>query len=308
MLCIDNIGFICIMKERCEYFTVKIFIYLFKILPVSWVYATLSWLGRLFFYLLKRRRELTIKNLAFAYGEIGRETKYRQTAKGVFLSIARTAAETILIFNDRYDIDRHIKNKELVLERIKRLFAQGNENVLLISAHFGNWELLAHFMAMHGYPALVVGRAGDNKLIETEVTTPFRQKFGNRNVHTRKAMREMAKALRDGQHVGLLFDQKAGKTDRVMCTFFGKECDTTRTVAALKLKYDPLIVPGFARRCDDGDYEILIGDPISYRGEDKEDKEQKIAAMTQRYNDVLEKVVRSAPEQWFWVHNRWRIG
>ncbi len=296
------------MKERLEYYIVKIFLYLFKILPVSWIYTIVSWLARFAFYLIKRRRELAIKNLSFAYGQRDEEATYRVLAKKVFLGIARTAVEAILIFNGRYDIDRHVKNKEEALTKLKELIARADKGIIIIGAHFGNWELLAHFTAMHGYPALVIGRAGDNKLIESHLTTPFREKFGNRNVHTDKAMREMAKAFRKGGNVGLLYDQKAGRKNGVMCTFFGKECDTTTAIAALKLKYDPLIVPGFARRCDDGDYEILIGDPIAYRGEDKAEKEQKIAAMTQRYNDALEDVVRSAPEQWFWVHNRWRIG
>ncbi|PID41485.1 MAG: hypothetical protein CR981_03210 [Proteobacteria bacterium] len=296
------------MKEWCEYLIVTFFLYLFRILPTSWVYLILSWLARLFFQLLKRRRELAIKNLSLAYGESEQKAQYRQLAKKVFLGIARTTAETILIFNGRYDIDQHVKNKELAAEKIRQLAGRSTKGIIIIGAHFGNWELLAHFMAIHGYPGLVVGRAGDNKLIENKMTTPFREKFGNRNVHTGKAMRDITKTLRSGQPVGILFDQKATRANGVKSSFFGKQCGTTTAIATLKLKYDPLIVPGFARRCDDGDYEILIGDPVTYTAEDKDDKKQKIAAMTQRYNDILEDMVRSAPEQWFWVHNRWRIG
>ena len=153
----------------------------------------------------------------------------------------------------------------------------------------------------------MIGREGTNKLIDQKVTIPFRNKYGNRAISKDNAMLTMAKTLKKGGGVGLLIDQKTGKLNSVKVDFFGKPADTTFSVATLKLKFNPMVVPIFVARQSDGMYEMIIKDPIAYVADEISDKDKKLEAMTLKYNQVMEEVIRQYPEQWFWMHNRWRI-
>jgi len=179
--------------------------------------------------------------------------------------------------------------------------------VVLMTAHFSNWELLAHFLARHGLPMLVVGREGNNELIDQNITIPFRNKYGNRATTKDKAMLSMSKALKKGGTVGLLIDQKTGDQNSVKVDFFNKPADTTISVAMLKLKFNPLVIPVFIARQVDGQYKVIMNDPVDYQADEIEDQEKKLEAMTLKYNQAMEAVIREYPAQWFWMHNRWRI-
>ena len=154
---------------------------------------------------------------------------------------------------------------------------------------------------------LAIGREGNNKLIDQNITVPFRNKYGNRATSKDNAMLAMVKTLKKGDAVGLLIDQKAGRLNSVNADFFGIPAETTVSVAMLKLKFNPIVVPIFIARQSDGLYEMIINDPIDYIAEEIEDDQLKIEAMTLKYNASIEEVVRKYPSQWFWMHNRWRI-
>ncbi len=294
------------MKERIEYYAVKLLLSLFRILPVAWVYRIFDLLGRFFFRLLKRRRLLANKNIALSNLGIIADAECDALAKKVFQSSARTVAEALLIFSGRYKIEQHIKNKPETVDKLKKIFAE-KKSAVFFTAHFGSWEILSHFLAQQGYPLIVIARKGDNTLIEQNITTPFRELYGNRNVYKQQAMREITRGLKNSQNTGILIDQKSDRKEGVATTFFGRQCYTTASVARLKLKYNPLIIPIFARRCPDNRYEMVIYDSVEFTGNPEDDQERRVTAMTQRYSDIMEEVIRKTPEQWLWMHNRWRI-
>ena len=295
------------MRDRIEYIIVILFINLVKILPISWVYALFNTLASFLYHLIARRRKLTLKNLARAYPELSAKA-IDSLAKRHFQSVGITIAEILLIFTKRIHIDELINNVDETIQKLKEYTKDNTKGIIFTTAHYGNWEVLASFIAKHGYPMTAIGRKGNNTLIEENLTTPFRERYGTKNVHKSEAMMNMVKTLRSGGNVGLLIDQKTGPKGGESTLFFNLPCFTTTSVAAMKLKYDPLVITAFARREKDGKYTILLEDPIHYVAEEKESKEEKVIAMTQHYNDILEKVVRSAPEQWFWVHDRWKYG
>jgi KDO2-lipid IV(A) lauroyltransferase len=228
-------------------------------------------------------------------------------AKNSFKSIARTAAEILLVFNNKKVADDFFVNKDEVLKKVAGVVKDNKKGIIFISAHFGNWEILTDFMALHGYRTVVIGREGDNTLIEKNLTKPFRERHGHQNIYKKEAMGKMIKTLKGGGNVGLLIDQKAGNTNSVIAKFFGRECTTTISPATMKLKYDPLVIPMFALRQNDGKYFIVFDGAVDYTADEKTDKNDKILELTQRYNDILESAIRKAPEQWFWMHNRWKI-
>ncbi|NPA74017.1 MAG: lysophospholipid acyltransferase family protein [Epsilonproteobacteria bacterium] len=294
------------MKDKIEYAFAKILIFLVKFLPNFLVYKIMKLLAKIVFKFEKRRSHLTKINLKAAFKNLS-EDKIVKLAQSAYDSLAITVAEIIMMLNDKVDLNQMVTNKDEFLAKIQHYTQNTHNGILLITAHFSNWELAAAFMALNGYPITVVGREGNNKLIEKNITTPFREKYGNKNIYKKKAMINIIKAIKNGQSVGLMIDQKAGGTNSVKSKFFGMDADTISSVAVLKLKYNPLVLPVFAIRNSDGTYKIEVLEPVEYKAEEENGKDKKIEKMTQKYNDILEEIIRKYPEQWFWMHNRWRL-
>ncbi|WP_296823238.1 lysophospholipid acyltransferase family protein [Sulfurovum sp.] len=281
----------------------KLFLWVAKVAPVSSMYSFFKIMAHLFYKLDSKRRELTIQNLRNAYPEKSME-EIQTLSKDVYTELSKTVTEILLMFVDRFDIDTAVVNKEEVIKKLETLCQNSPKGIIAMTAHFSNWELLAHFLAKHGLPMLVIGREGNNKLIEEKITTPFRQKYGNDSAYKDNAMLTMVKRLKKGGNVGILIDQKSGHLNSVKVDFFGKKAETTTSIATLKEKLDPLVIPFFIARVENGKYKIIIKEPVEYSGNGDEDKLKK---MTEQYNRVMENVIRKYPEQWFWLHNRWRL-
>ncbi len=294
------------MREKIEYSLVKFFLWLTKIAPKSFIYALIKGLTLLVYHLDKNRRTLTVKNLTMAFPEKTVE-EIETLSKEVYKQLSMTISEILFMFTDKFDIEKVIKNHQEAKEKLEKIAQNSPHGVIVMTAHFSNWELAAHFLAKSGLPMLAIGRKGNNSLIENNITTPFREKYGNQAVIKSKAMMLMIKRLKSAGNVGLLIDQKAGQSNSAKVDFFGKPAETTLSVASLKLKFDSLVIPIFIARDSDGLYEMIINDPIEYTADEIEDKEKKLASMTSRYNQAIEDVIRQYPSQWFWMHNRWRI-
>ena len=294
------------MREKIEYAFVKLFLWLAKIAPKAFIYAVMKGLTLLVYHLDKKRRNLTITNLTMAFPEKNPE-EIAVLSKEVYTELSKTISEILLMFTGQFDVDKAIKNVDEAKEKLQNIAQNSPNGVIIVTAHFSNWELAAHFLAKHGLPMLAIGREGNNKLIDQKITIPFRNKYGNRATSKDNAMLAMAKTLKKGDAVGLLIDQKAGQLNSVKADFFGTLAETTLSVAMLKLKFNPLIVPIFIARDSDGLYEMIINEAVDYVADEVEDKEKKLEAMTLKYNQAIEEIIRKYPAQWFWMHNRWRI-
>jgi len=260
----------------------------------------------LVFYLDKRRRWLTVKNLTMAYPQKSSE-EMMLLSKEVYVELSKTIAEILLMFVDRFDIDKALINLEEAKEKLKHISTSSPQGVIVMTAHFSNWELAAQILARHGLPMLAIGREGNNRLINENITIPFRNKYGNVAISKNNAMLAMAKTLKKGHTVGLLIDQKSGHLNSAKIDFFNTPAETTLSVAMLKLKFNPLVVPIFIARQADGRYELIIENPIEYKADEIENKDEKLKRMTEKYNLAIEEIVKKYPAQWFWMHNRWRI-
>ena len=235
------------------------------------------------------------------------EDEIEKLALASYESLSITIAEIILMLNDKLDFDSMINDKEEFLAKLNLYTKDAQNGVIIITAHFSNWELAAQFLPRNGYPMIAIGREGNNKLIEKNLTKPFRERYGNKNIYKNKAMMSIIKGLKKAKNIGLLIDQKSGGKSSIKAKFFGLPADTTTSIAVLKLKYNPLIIPIFTPRDKNGKYNSVVIEPIEYIAAEESNKSKKIEKMTQRYNDIFEEVIREYPEQWFWMHNRWRL-
>jgi len=290
------------MREMIEYSFVKFLIFLASIMPKSLVYKIFKFISILLFKIDKKRRKLTIKNLTLSFVEKN-DVEIENLAKQSYIELSKTVAEIIFIINRQLDINSLVTNAEEAVEKLSRYKNDGAK--VYITAHFSNWELLAQFMAINGFTLTGIGRRGNNELIEDNITTPFRQMNGNKNIYKKNAIMQMIKVIKENASLGLLVDQKAGHQNSVRTTFFGRDVMTTTSVAMLKLKYNPILISIFTLRDSNGRYRVVINDPIEY--EPVGDKNEDIKNITQLCNDAVEGIVKSYPSQWFWMHNRWKL-
>jgi Kdo2-lipid IVA lauroyltransferase/acyltransferase len=179
--------------------------------------------------------------------------------------------------------------------------------VFLLSAHFGGWELGAIRAGLIAEPIAPVVRPLDNPLLEKELERR-RTRFGNRLIAKRDAAREVLRTLRDNGTVAILVDQNVLPGEGVFVPFFGRLAATTPALALFQLKTDAAVVPAFVRPEGGGRYRLELGAPIladEFRSGDA-DRDEAVRRATARYMEVTEAVVRSKPEAWLWMHDRWK--
>ena len=286
------------LGDKAAYLFLRSFIFVAGIVPRSWLYASMKGLTLLFYRLVKRRRQITIDNLQQAFPDMP-EDEVALLSKTVFVELSQTIAEILLMLAEKFDVDEAVVNAESAAKALKALRERYPNGQIVMTAHFSNWELAAHFLSKHGHTMLAVGREGDNRLIDKKMTIPFRERYGNRSVYKKRAAIAIVKALKRGEIVGVLIDQKVNSSEGIKVKFFGRDVYTTSLIATMKKKLGVAVVPIFLPRIAKGKYELLIGEPVEVCGD--------VAEMTQAYNDVMEEVIRRYPAQWFWMHNRWKV-
>ena len=181
--------------------------------------------------------------------------------------------------------------------------------VLFLGGHFGNWEISVNTFGHFGFPMGVVARDLDNPWLHNWFLR-FRESTGNWMISKSGASTRLVEAMEAGECASLLCDQDAGRRG-VFVDFFGRSASTFKSIALLALQHDAMIVVGGAFRRPDADqfgsrwqrFELATVDVIDSRRFDTADG---VRQLTQAYTTALEKLVRRAPAQYFWVHRRWK--
>ena len=174
---------------------------------------------------------------------------------------------------------------------------------LLISAHLGNWELLPLAYHLSGVPLSIVVRPLETSVLDG-VMSRLRATTGATIVDKRDAARPVLQALRRGGLVGILLDQNASRREGVFVPFFGRLASTSRSAATLAVRTGTPILPLFIRRESDGRHRITVEPPITPPAGAA--TEEGIVELTRRCTRAIEDAIRQAPEQWLWMHARWR--
>jgi Kdo2-lipid IVA lauroyltransferase/acyltransferase len=182
------------------------------------------------------------------------------------------------------------------LEHLKQALAVGR-GVIGLSAHFGHWEVVAMWLAIHGIPQGLVYRPLENPLMEAELATA-RMRFGNTLIPKTGATRGIMKIIQGGGMVDVLLDQKADLEHSVIVDFLGIPTPTPPVLARVALGAGAAVVPIFSYPKGTG-YTFKIEPPIPTESGDN------ITTLTQKYNDALSRAILGRPELWFWFHDRW---
>lgn len=169
---------------------------------------------------------------------------------------------------------------------------------MFATAHFGNWELSAFAHAFLTQPMNIVVRPLDNIALDALVER-YRQLSGNRIISKRDAARGILRALHNNEAVGILIDQNTAPSEGVYIDFFGRKACAGVAFAKIAAKTGAAVVPGFAVWSDlERRYVLRFYPAVAITGDTQDD--------TQQIHSVLENVIREHPEQWLWIHRRWK--
>lgn len=189
------------------------------------------------------------------------------------------------------------------LENYKQAVASGR-GVILLTGHIGAWELSVFAHSIYGYPMSFLKRNVDNPLVEA-LAESYRSRFGNRSIDKKNSIREVLKTLKAGGVVGILADLNASREEGVFVDFFGRPACTTAGVATLALRTGAVVLPGYLLWDEKAQiHRLHFEAPVETidTGNQKED----VITNTARYAKVLESIIRRHPDQWLWIHRRWK--
>ncbi len=263
------------------------------------------WIGRAAFRILRRRRRVTLRNLEAAYpgAPSGLSSDERWAlARRTFEHFACVVVE-ILRF-PILDKESCASRVELAgLEHMRAALAEG-KGAIFCAGHFGNWELAALALGYAGFPMTMLTRPLDNSRLE-KLLTRYRTASGNRLLHKHASLRHLMRDLHAGRAVTVVIDQHFGDANAVVVNFMGRPAATTPTVALLSLKTGAPVVMVFPFALGGGRYQVLCepSPPAALTG----DRARDAAALTEAMTHRLEHYVRKHPEQWLWMHERWRV-
>lgn len=257
-------------------------------------------LGRAAYWLLAGRRRVALDNLALVYGDTLSPGARATLARRCFEHLGTTVMECCrLFFGPREPLLGRVQGRGM--EHIGRAMAQGR-GIFFLTGHFGNWELLAATHGLAGFGLSVVVRPLDNPYLDALIARA-RERSGLRAISKRDAVLGVRAALGRGECIGILLDQDAGR-EGVFVPFFGRPASTSRSLAVLALKTGAPVIPAFIHRLPEGGHQITLEPaiPLARGGQ----REHDVVANTARFTEAIERQVRAHPEQWFWVHRRWK--
>jgi KDO2-lipid IV(A) lauroyltransferase len=185
-------------------------------------------------------------------------------------------------------------------EYFDQAFAHG-KGVIIAAAHSGNWELIGPALALYGYPIVGVAQRQTNAAMD-KLINEIRTSTGM-HITYKSGVREMIAFLSAGKAIGLIMDQDAGEQG-VFAAFFGRIASTPQGPAALSRLKGSLIVPTFITANGDGTHTIIFHPPLAAEKTDNRDRDTLVT--TQKLNTILEEHIRAHPNEWFWLHNRWK--
>jgi Kdo2-lipid IVA lauroyltransferase/acyltransferase len=253
-----------------------------------------------FYHLSPRRRLIAIHNLKRAFPEKSM-AEIVPIAKGVYRNMAIVAAEFFDIpwlTEEQIREEVEVEGLEHCVEALKK-----KRGLLMVGAHFGNWELQAIAFSLLFQPLLFLYRPLDNLFLDRLVTS-VRSSTGNRPLAKKKAMRQMLRTIKANGIVGLLIDQNWSWQEGVFVDFFGRPACTSDGLARLALHTESPVIPGFMVRLKSGRYRLVFGEEVKIinTGQRKHD----VLINTQNFTRIIEEMIRKYPDQWFWVHQRWK--
>ncbi len=289
------------MRAWLEYVPVWLLVRVLGALPRPLARASGIALARFFYLVHRRLRRVGLCNLELAFPEKS-PAERRRILRGVFTSLGRQLAEFCRF--PRYTAENI--SRTVVYDSFENFDAaqRRGKGVLFLTAHLGGWELGSFAHSLYGHPLNIVVRPLDNPLLNRLVDR-YRTLHGNTTFEKQDFARALLAAMKQGETVGILMDQNMTPPQGVFVPFFGVPACTASGLARVAQHTDAAVVPGFTIWDKAaGKYRVHFDPAIELVRTG--DEEADTVANTARFTAVIESFVRRYPDQWLWVHRRWK--
>ena len=289
------------MRHRLEYFPVWLLAGFIGLLPRPMARAFCISIGLLAYILFPRLRNVGLRNMEIAFPQKNRRER-KKILRQVYRNLGRQMAEFCLF--PRYT--RENVSRIAIYDGFEN-FAEAHacgRGVIFLTAHFGGWEVGSFFHSIQGHPLKIVIRPLDNPYVNAMVDR-YRTSHGNSTFPKRDFARGLLSSLKQGETVGILMDTNMTPPQGAFVDFFGVPACTATGLARVALHTDAAVVPGFTIWDKTlGRYRIRFEPALKLvrSGDDEADA----LANTAAFNKVIESYVTRYPDQWLWVHRRWK--
>ena len=290
---------IFLMKDWFYGFTAKLIGYSICLLPRSLALVIGGWLGMLAYRLATQQRRLACEHIQQAL-DISDEDAIKTIVKQCFSNLGKNVVEFMLF--------RRMNPKQIQqsvsfegVQHVENALALG-KGAIILTGHFGNWELLAASISTNVSPLTPIVRELRSPRLNALVSK-YREKAGYSTIDRNTGVRQALRCLRNNNLLGIVVDVDTS-VNGVFVDFFGKPAYTPYSPIAFALKTGASILPAFIIRQPDGTHRAIIEPPLTL--ERCDDKENELVINTQKYTKVIESYIRKNPEQWIWMHQRWK--
>ena len=273
-----------------------------RLLPRRGALGLFGGAGRLFFELgLDRHgRERALENLRRVFGDTMDERDIRRLCGRAYSMLARSAADALRLGGlTREAAERLVEARGI--ERLEAAYREGR-GVICVTGHIGNWELLGAYCSLQGYPVSVVATSLRDPRFD-EMIVGIRESVGIDNIPRGASPRRLVSALRRGRILGILMDQNTAVAG-IPADFLGTEAHTPVGPASLALATGAVVLPMAIYWIDGARYVVEVGErvPVERTG----DRDRDLREVTERLNRELSRFILEHPDQWVWMHDRWR--
>jgi KDO2-lipid IV(A) lauroyltransferase len=288
--------------DRLQYLAARTVAMMMQCWPVNANLRGAKWLGGLLYRFDRKHRERALANLRRSFPELSephREVLARRSMEELFMFFVEMFYTTRLIRIDSWA-------RYVVLENFREpldLMMDRKGGLIMLTGHYGNFEILGYLLATLGFPTSSVARPLDNPYL-SEFVFGVREKQGQRIIAKRGATQDVVEVIEGNGAVAFVADQNAGSKG-LFVDFFGRKASTYKSIGLLAMQYETPVIIGYSRRLND-EFRFAVGAQDIIYPEDWKSQDDPLRYITQRYTRALEDIVRQDPGQYWWVHRRWK--
>jgi len=289
------------MKDALYLMLFYFFKFFIWLIPKKIMIFILKIKARIIYMLDSKHRKIAFVNLDLAYGDTLSMKEKEHIVKMTYFHLLNVLIDFIRnqgISKEDLLSKVTFENEKVMLDAIN-----SGSKIILLTAHYGNWELLPLSLAAKYGPLTGVGRKLDSSVMD-KILKKNREQFNIEMLDKKGAMRDMISVLKNDRMLGLLVDQNTSENEGILVDFFEKPARHTPSAAILARRFSALIIPAFITTDDNINYTITFYEPIIT--EKTEDKNKDILESVQKQAKITEDIIRKKPEEWFWLHKRWK--
>jgi KDO2-lipid IV(A) lauroyltransferase len=259
-------------------------------------------LGNFMYAVDRKHRDRALGNLRRSFPDMPerqRQEMAKRSMQQLFMLFVEVLFTTRLVRVDTFARYVELENFSEVLA----LLLKRNQGLIMLTGHYGNWEILGYVLATLGFETTSIARPLDNMYVN-EWLLGVRERMGQRIIAKKGATEEVIETLEHHGAVGFIADQNAGPKG-IFVDFFGRKASTYKSIGLLAMEHEVPIVVGYARRIDD-QFRFRLGATDVIYPRDWQSQPDPLRYITQRYTSAIEAFVRDDPGQYLWVHRRWK--